>query len=116
MISNFRHRDSTAFVHERFARTDVVHVIGEVDLASAPDLEAACLASARLRHELVLDFSRCTYIDSSVLAVAVRMHRSHAPLFSVVVDAKGVVKRILAISGLDTLFTCREESLAAVTA
>ncbi len=56
----------------------VVHVGGEVDLASAPELEAAVAAAfelaprgaedARVRHELVLDLRGVTFLAAAGLA------------------------------------------------
>ena len=47
---------------------EVVHVAGELDLASVADLEAALLRG-RPATRLVLDLSECSFLDSSAIHV-----------------------------------------------
>lgn len=53
-----------------------VRVSGEIDLATVEDLEGA-LESALLQHSgpLVIDFTDCGFIDSSVLSLLVSVRR-----------------------------------------
>jgi len=111
MISNHRHHAAGALVHERLADADIIHVVGEADLSSAGEFEAACVASARHESRLVVDLWDCTYLDSSILAAIVRLHKRYEPHFSVVLNASGIVQRILQISGLDALLPLRFERL-----
>jgi anti-anti-sigma factor len=112
VISNHRNHASGALVHERLNDVDIIHVMGEADLSSAAELEAACVASARQQRELVVDLWDCTYLDSSILAVIVRLHRRYDPHFSIVLNSSGIVQRIIKISGLDALLPLRSERLA----
>jgi len=112
MISNHRNHVAGALVHERLADADIVHVLGEADLSSAAELEAACVASARTGRRLVVDLWDCTYVDSSILAVIVRLHKRYEPHFSIVLNASGIVRRIMQISGLDALLPTHTERLA----
>jgi anti-anti-sigma factor len=112
MISNHRNHESGALVHERFTDADVIHVVGEADLSCAAELEAACVASARQQRDLVVDLWDCTYLDSSILAVIVRLHKRFDPHFSIVLNSSGIVPRIMQISGLDALLPLRTERLA----
>jgi anti-anti-sigma factor len=112
MISNFHNHAAGALVHERLPDADVLHVVGEADLSTAAEFEAACVASARQQRDLVIDLWDCTYLDSSILAVIVRLHKRFAPHFSIVLNSSGIVHRIMKISGLDTLLPLRSERLA----
>ena len=56
------------------ARVVAVHVSGELDLATVGDLEGT-VESALSEHSgpLVIDFTDCGFIDSSVLALLVKL-------------------------------------------
>jgi len=112
VISNHRNHASGALVHERLGDADVIHVLGEADLSTAAEFEAACVASARQQRDLVVDLWDCTYLDSSILAVIVRLHKRYEPHFSIVLNSSGIVQRIMKISGLDALLPLRNERLA----
>ena len=59
----------------------VVHVHGEIDLYTAPQLwETLDAAIAGTPHELVIDLSDVTFLDSSGLAVLVRAHKRLRPI------------------------------------
>jgi anti-anti-sigma factor len=114
MISNHRNHASGALVHERLEDADVVHIMGEADLSTAAEFEAACVASARHGRDLIVDLWDCTYLDSSILAVIVRLHKRFDPHFSIVLNSSGIVQRIMKISGLEALLPLRNERLADV--
>jgi anti-anti-sigma factor len=114
MISNHRNHAAGALVHERLSNADVIHVMGEADLSSAAEFEAACVASARHQRDLVVDLWDCTYLDSSILAVIVRLHKRYDPHFSIILNSSGIVQRIMKISGLDSLLPLRTERLSDV--
>ena len=66
----------------------VVAVHGEVDLYTAPRLwEAIDTAMASTPHELVIDLTDVTFLDSAGLSVLVRAHKRLRP-----VDGKVVVR------------------------
>jgi len=64
----------------------VVRVHGEIDLYTAPQLwETLDAAIAGTPHELVIDLSDVTFLDSSGLAVLVRAHKRLRPIAGTVV-------------------------------
>jgi anti-sigma B factor antagonist len=82
--------------------THVVHVSGELDLATAPRLEEALAAATG--EQLVIDLSGCTFLDSAgirTLVAAARDRAGASPLRIVSADP-GIV-RLLEITGVDTL-------------
>jgi anti-sigma B factor antagonist len=64
---------STPFLSAQAHRSDgtvVVSIQGEIDLASAPELERELLSLFALSiHQVVLDFAGMTFMDSTGLAV-----------------------------------------------
>ena len=88
---------------QRFARTVVVRVAGELGVATAPlladvldDLEPPC-------DRVVLDLSTLTFIDSARMRLAVSEYqRANADGFEfVLAGAEGQVSRVLRLTGLD---------------
>jgi anti-sigma B factor antagonist len=89
---------------ERLADTAVVHVSGELDLATTPVLASALEGLERPFDRIVIDVSGLRFIDSTGLRLAVTEHqRAEADGFALVIaGADGAVLRILRIAGLDT--------------
>lgn len=96
----------------------VVHVTGEVDLATTPQLQAA-LASRSEGSGLVIDLTECTFVDSScvrLLASVTRETEAAGGRTAVVATDLGVL-RMLEITSLDTLlpvYPSVEDALAFV--
>ena len=86
----------------------LVHVAGEIDFGSAPDLRARL--HDLITHDiplLTLDVSGVTFCDSSGLGVLVgarTLLRAHGGVLAVV-GATGQVDRLLRVTGLGRLFT-----------
>ena len=82
----------------------LLHVRGELDLATAPQLRAAIgdLMGQGFRH-VEVDLESCTFIDSSGMgALLWGAHRLHAAGGDLVaVHAHGATMRALEISGVD---------------
>jgi anti-sigma B factor antagonist len=82
----------------------LVRVSGELDLATAPALEAALVASDA-DAGLVVDLSGCTFVDSTSVRVLLELARereSNGGRTAVVASDPGVL-RVLEITALDTL-------------
>jgi anti-sigma B factor antagonist len=100
-------------------RSAVVTVAGELDLHTSRHLKLAVedLRDKGMSDHLVVDLSRCTFIDSSGLGILVIAHkRSESPLN--VVCAGSQACKTLEMTGLDRVFALhptREEALAALT-
>ena len=99
--------------------TPVVSVTGEVDLATAPALERALRAATELRsRELILDLTRCSFLDAGGLEVLsdarARLARSNRAL--AIVLSQPMVLKIFEITELDRQFAIYPSLGAAVQA
>ena len=81
--------------------TFVVAVVGELDLYTAPDLELAILLNGGESERVVVDLSKCTFIDSSGLGILVDTQRRMGVHALVVVAGGLEVRRAFEVSGLD---------------
>lgn len=92
-------------VEETSGGSVVVHVSGELDLATTSTLEEALTRVPDGGH-VVIDLAACSFLDSSgvrVLATtARRIQASSGRLDLVVADESGIA-RVLEITGIDTL-------------
>jgi anti-anti-sigma factor len=83
----------------------LVTVAGELDLATAPDLEAIVLPAVRDGRHAILDLRGLEFMDSSGVRVVVAAHslaEQHGGRLSLVRAEQGsAVQRILEISGLE---------------
>ena len=82
----------------------VLHVAGELDMATAPSLEEA-LVGAGFEQRIVIDLSACTFVDSSAVRVLVASARDSAAAngsLALVAPDPGIL-RVLEISGVDTM-------------
>ncbi len=85
----------------------VVVVRGELDLATAPQLEAALLPGLRDGGSAVLDLRGLEFMDSTGVRVIVAAHHAaqeHGGSLALVrTEPDGPVARVLEISGLDAV-------------
>jgi anti-sigma B factor antagonist len=84
----------------------VVAVRGELDLATAPELEAAVLPPLKAGTDTALDLRELEFMDSTGVRVIVAAHlaaQEHAASLTVAVVPDGPVARVLEISGLDVV-------------
>jgi anti-sigma B factor antagonist len=84
-------------------KTAIVHVAGELDLATAPELEKVLHGLERECARIVLDLSHLSFIDSSGLRLAViEHHRATMDGFDfAIAGATGPVLEVLRLTGLD---------------
>jgi anti-sigma B factor antagonist len=85
----------------------VVAVRGELDLATAPELESALLPGLRDGGSALLDLRGLEFMDSTGVRVVVAAHHAaqeHGGSFALVrTEPGGPVARVLEISGLDAV-------------
>jgi anti-sigma B factor antagonist len=85
----------------------VVRVAGELDLATAPQLEEALLPGLRAGGSAVLDLRELEFMDSTGVRVIVAAHlaaeEGGGELGVVRTAPDSAVARVLEISGLDTV-------------
>lgn len=88
---------------ERLNGTAVVHVAGELDLATTPTLSAVLHTLEQPCDRVVLDLSELAFIDSTGLSLTVaEYHRATRDGFDLVVaGAEGHVLDVLRLTGLD---------------
>lgn len=87
------------------ART-LVTARGELDLATAPQLEDVLLPTLREGAAVVLDLRTLEFMDSTGVRVLVAAHlaaQEHGGDLAVAVVPAGPVARVLEISGLDAV-------------
>ncbi|HTJ25656.1 MAG TPA: STAS domain-containing protein [Candidatus Limnocylindria bacterium] len=94
-------RTEHALVHESLDRAEVLHVFGEVDIFTAPDLESAIAASVRIGRLLVVNLLECRYIDSTVIALLMRAQKALGNRLRVVSAETGTVRRVLTLTEVD---------------
>jgi anti-sigma B factor antagonist len=91
----------------------IVTIRGELDLATAPELETALLERLDAGQEVVLDLRELEFMDSSGLRVLVTAHARAAdggPKFAIVWPLAGTeVAKILDISGVEQQLNVVEE-------
>jgi anti-sigma B factor antagonist len=91
----------------------VVTIRGELDLATAPELETALLERLDAGQEVVLDLRELQFMDSSGLRVLVTAHAragDGGPRFAIVRPlAGGEVAKILDIAGIEQQLNVVEE-------
>lgn len=97
----------------------VVSVSGEVDLATAEPLrEALVAAEAQPATGMVIDLQQVGFLDSTGIGELVGVHRrlrkSDRPLALVVPE--GPIRKILAITGMDSVLDLHENEGAAIAA
>lgn len=97
-------------VRDRSKDLEVVNAFGDLDLASAQELESMLIALSTQDHApaLVADLSACHYLDSTILTVFVRTARRLGNRFGLVIPAESAVRRIFRIVGLDTVIPIDE--------
>jgi anti-sigma B factor antagonist len=99
----------------------VIALSGEVDLYTAPEFKQELLeAIGNGAKEVVVDFSKTTFIDSTTLGVlvgGVKRLRTNDGQLSLVCSDRNITK-IFEITGLDRVFTIyptREEAVSTIT-
>jgi anti-anti-sigma factor len=100
----------------------VVEIRGELDLATAPELEGPLEEAVRAAEPLLIDLSGCEFIDSTGIAMIVRAWQQLADGNGegnrvVICSANDQVRRVLEITGLELsipIHGSREDALVAL--
>ncbi len=86
-------------------------VVGEVDLATAPELSKAL---SRSGPDLDLDMSRCTFMDSSGISALIEAKAGSVPGLAIVRPSTAV-RRVLDLCGLAEILIAEEYRAGAAT-
>jgi anti-sigma B factor antagonist len=93
-----------ALISESIDGAEILHVLGDLDLVSAPDFESKMVTGVRIGKRLVVDLTRCAYIDSSALGALIRAHRVVGKRLRVVIAAGSNVSRVFDITAMAKYF------------
>lgn len=89
-------------------RATVATIEGEVDLSNADRLLDELMARVGTTPWLVLDLTRCSYLDSAGLRMIARVDvrcRAEGSGLRLVVDPGGSIDRVLAMTRMDEVLT-----------
>ena len=81
----------------------IVTIVGEIDMANAPEVKSAIEASRDGAERVVVDLSAVTFLDSSALNALLHSQRDlaeHEIAFSVVGPADQAVRKVFEITHL----------------
>lgn len=78
----------------------VLVVEGELDMADAPAIEQAIASASDDPAVLIVDLTKCDYVDSSILSVLVRQKKRLGVLMRVVAPPACPPRRLVDIAGL----------------
>jgi anti-anti-sigma factor len=96
--------------------TAIVTVQGEVDMASAPQLQAALEDAQRGGDPLVVDMSEVGFLGSAGLSVLLVISESAEPAAGLRVVVSDAVRRPVELTGLDKLLSVHESLADALAA
>ncbi|MGW6337017.1 STAS domain-containing protein, partial [Nocardia rhamnosiphila] len=96
--------------------TAIVTVQGEVDMASAPQLQAALEDTQRGGDALVVDMSEVGFLGSAGLSVLLVISEAAEPGAGLRVVVSDAVRRPIELTGLDKLLSVHESLADALAA
>ncbi|WP_327151716.1 STAS domain-containing protein [Nocardia sp. NBC_01329] len=96
--------------------TAIVTVQGEVDMASAPQLQTALEEVQRGGDALIVDMSEVGFLGSAGLSVLLVISEAAAPGTGLRVVVSDAVRRPIELTGLDKLLSMHESLEAALAA
>ena len=96
--------------------TLVVAVVGELDIASAPQLTDELRdVNWREFERVVFDLSKVDFMDSSGLGALIALRNSHSETdISIVSESDGLVTKVLRLTAMEELFSVYPSTEAAL--
>jgi len=94
-------RDPFSVEHQAEATHHVVKVIGDIDIFTMPDFSDA-LEHAYGSPRVIVDLTRCGYIDSTGISALFRWQQSTEGKLRLVVGAQDNIRRILQVTRVDS--------------
>lgn len=90
-----------AFVVAELPGFGVLHVIGDLDIATVGAFSEIARGLASAGRPVILDFSECDYMDSTGLRITATEYAKLPAGSRIVVPEGGTVRRLFAITGFD---------------
>lgn len=104
-----------AVVRDVVNGVDVVHVFGDLDIASASELENE-LGNYAPPATVVVDLTECSFIDTTGITVLLRGFKQLDSRLRLVVAPKGHVARVLKITRIADLVPINDSIAQSLTA
>jgi anti-anti-sigma factor len=101
-------------IHDTLPNAEILHVFGDADIATAPELETS-INGIVSPLPLIVDLTECRFIDTTAISVLIRAYKRLGSLFRIVVTPQSHVERVLKITHLPAIIsvtTSLKESLA----
>ena len=86
-----------AFVRETVSSAEILHVLGDIDIASIHSFERAVAETTRPARPLVVDLLACDYIGAAGFAAIVRAHATLGKALRVAVPSEGIPARLFSL-------------------
>ena len=94
--------DGEVFAVEEQATAVIIRVRDELDYLNSGQLDAAIARfTSQGTRNVIIDFTECRYIDSSVLSVIVRARKTLGDRLRLVIPPQSHIHRIFSIAGLE---------------
>jgi anti-anti-sigma factor len=106
-------RRNYEFVQDEIGTVKVLHVLGEVDLSGAPELEASLERLAESAEAIVLDLSACRYFDSTTIRILIRGVKRWGERFAIAIPDDCPTRRILRACNLENVLPIEPDVFAA---
>lgn len=95
------------FFVEPHGDIDVLHIQGDLDIASVGAFEGIARAAAAPGRRVVIDLTECGFIDSTGLRTLAAAYARLPEGSMLVVPAQGAVRRLFQITGFESAFPAR---------
>jgi len=102
-------------IRETLPNAEILHVFGDADIATAPELENS-INEIDTGLPLIVDLSECGFIDTTAISVLVRAFKRLGDMFRIVVTPRSHIERVLDITRLPAIISVSsslEEALSA---
>lgn len=97
-------------IKEKNGTTLIVHVKGEVDTITAPELEKEVTLDITKAEQLVLDFKEVNYVSSAGLRVILTLHKKQTDKNRIfeLVNVNTEVMTVLEMTGFTSFLTIKQ--------
>jgi anti-anti-sigma factor len=115
MVYRLKHAASPlCVIRETLSNAEVLHVFGDADIATSPELETS-IHEVDSSLPLIVNLAECRFIDTTAISVLIRTFKRLGDRFRIVVTPQSHVERVLKITHLPSIMSVTasvEDSLA----